>query len=351
MARSLDAGRNRWGRYAGSGLAGAPARPARRLLAPFPPGRTSAGRGCAGVVGRVGVAESPYPLVVRALIILTAVLAGGAVASAAEAPSVRTADSAVRIAAIGDYGVGGSMQRSLGASVRRAATQRGLDVLVTLGDNDYTRDPVAFRANWDASFGWLSRRPIAVAGVLGNHDVEIDEGRYVRGALRMPARYYTRRLGDVQLFLLDSTAVDPAQTRWLARALARSRARWRIAVLHHPPYSCGKYGADARVLASWQPLFERRNVRLVLSGHDHNYQRFTPRAGVTYVVHGGGGRGLYDIRPCPGEYPRRAVARAEHGFLYLVVRRTRLEGWAVAFDGTRRDRFVIRARGTATGGG
>ena len=280
-----------------------------------------------------------------ALLASTVVLASGVSAPGG------AADPVVRIVAIGDYGVGGPVQLSLGRAVRQVASERGLRVLVTLGDNDYTRDPVAFTTNWDASFAWLERRGIAVAGALGNHDVEVDEGRYVLGRLGMPGRYYTRRFGDVQLFMLDSNNVDAAQTQWLARALSRSRARWRIAAFHHPPYTCGAYSADPRIIASWQPLFERAHVQLVLSGHDHNYQRFEARSGVTYVVHGGGGRGLYELRPCPPEYPRRAAAFVEHGFLYLVARPTRIDASAISLDGTLRDRFVIRAGGRAVGGG
>ena len=66
----------------------------------------------------------------------------------------------VRIVAVGDFGVGGEAQRRIGESVERFVERRGADVLVTLGDNDYTLG-VDFAANWRASFGWL-----ADAGVL-----------------------------------------------------------------------------------------------------------------------------------------------------------------------------------------
>ena len=90
------------------------------------------------------------------------------------------------------------------------------------------------------------------------------------------------------------------------------------------------------------PLLERYRVRLVLSGHDHNYQRFAPRRGVRYVVHGGGGRGLYGLKSCPSGYPRRMAAREEHGFLYLVIRGKQLTGWAVTPQGRRTDRFAFQ---------
>lgn len=251
----------------------------------------------------------------------------------------------VRIVAFGDFGVGGDSQREFGTAVRRFVSRNGAHVLVTLGDNDYTEDPAEFRANWAGSFGWARRAGVRVAGVLGNHDVRVDDGRYQFAALRMPGRYYRRVVGDVELFLLDSNRIDSGQTAWLARSLARSRARWKLAAFHHPAFSCGSYRSHSEIVREWVPLFERHGVRLVLSGHDHNYQRFAPRRGVRYVVHGGGGRRLYPIEGCPAGYPRRLRARAEHGFLYVVAARTRLDGWSVGLDGRRTDRFTIRRSG------
>jgi 3',5'-cyclic AMP phosphodiesterase CpdA len=249
---------------------------------------------------------------------------------------------ALRLIAIGDYGVGGEAQRRFGAAVQRFEARSSADVLVTLGDNDYTQNSREFHENWEASFGWTREEGVDVLGVLGNHDVRLGGGRYQFDELRMPRRYYRFATGPVELYLLDSNDPDGAQTAWLRRTLARSRARWRIAALHHPPYTCGNYRSHPEAVARWVPLFERYKVRLVLSGHDHNYQRFAPRRGVRYVVHGGGNRAkLYPIQRCPAGYPRRLRARAEHGFLYLVVRSSRLDGWAVTAAGRRTDHFAF----------
>jgi hypothetical protein len=249
----------------------------------------------------------------------------------------------VRLIAIGDFGVGGETQLRFGAAVRTFERRNDANFLVTVGDNDYTENPTAFNANWHASFGWTGRAGVNVAGVLGNHDVRVEGGRYQFNALRMPGRYFRRALGPVELYLLDSNAVDVGQTAWLRRTLARSRARWRIAVMHHPPFTCGRYDAHTEVIDRWVPLFERYRVDLVLAGHDHNYQRFAPRRGVRYVVHGGGSpTQLYSLKPCPTRYPRRLAARAEHGFLYLVVRPNRLDGYAVTPSGRRTDHFAFR---------
>jgi 3',5'-cyclic AMP phosphodiesterase CpdA len=253
--------------------------------------------------------------------------------------------AALRIIAFGDFGVGGESQQAFGAAIRRFEAGNPANLLLTLGDNDYTENPAAFRANWEASFGWARRSGMSVAGVLGNHDVRVDGGRYEYEALGMPGRYYRKAVGPVELFLLDSNAVDARQTLWLRRALARSRARWKIAVFHHPAFTCGHYAPHPGVRALWVRLFERYRVRLVLSGHDHNYQRFGPRRGVRYVIHGGGGAGLYELTRCPFRSPRRLRGRVEHGFLYLVVRSGRLDGFAVTPSGVRTDHFTFFADG------
>jgi hypothetical protein len=252
-------------------------------------------------------------------------------------------DPIITIIALGDFGVGGDYQRTFGESVRKFEARHPADLLLALGDNDYTENPAAFRTNWERSFGWWTRRSsVRVAGVLGNHDVRVESGRYQFRTLSMPGRYYRRLAGPVELFLLDSNRIDAQQTAWLARSLRASRARWKIAVFHHPAFTCGHYRAHPGVLASWVPLFERHRVTLVLSGHDHNYQRFAPRRGVRYVVHGGGNSNLYPIEGCPTGYPRRLRAQSEHGFVYLMIRAGRLDGWAVWPDGRRRDHFVLR---------
>ena len=172
---------------------------------------------------------------------------------------------------------------------RRFEARNPADYLVALGDNDYTENPGGVSRQLGDELRLVAPWPESgVAGVLGNHDVRVQDGRYEFDELKMPARYYRRAIGPVELYLLDSNDVDDAQTAWLQRTLARSRARWKIAVFHHPAFTCGNYHSHDPVVERWVPLFERYRVRLVLSGHDHNYQRFAPRRGVRYVVHGGG---------------------------------------------------------------
>lgn len=251
------------------------------------------------------------------------------------------AQTSVMFLAVGDYGVGGSAELTIGRAMKQYGLRNGASMLVLLGDNDYTLSPYRFRTNWNANFGWARPAGLRVNGVLGNHDYATGSGRYELSTLGMPGAYYMRKLGDAQIFFLNSNLVNDRQTAWLEQQLSASTAIWKIAVFHHPPYTCGGHSGDSRVVARWVPLFEQYGVQLVLSGHDHNYQRFAARNGVTYVVHGGGGAGSYSLRRCPSSYPRRIRSRVEHGFLSISVAPDRLDGAAVNTRGQVTDRFSL----------
>ena len=251
------------------------------------------------------------------------------------------AAAATRILAVGDFGVGGRTERATGAAIEAWEADHPASLLLTLGDNDYTESPPAFRRNWHDAFGWLEGADVRPRGTLGNHDVRVDGGRYEFDALGMPSSHYERSRRDFDLFVLNSNSTRDRQTRWLKRHLAASTATWKIVSLHHPAYTCGGYMSNPGVVSRWVPLFERYGVALVLSGHDHNYQRFAPKRGVTYVVHGGGGQELYALRSCPEGYPTRDFARRAHGFLDIVVTPEAIRLKAVKLSGRVIDRKVI----------
>ncbi|MDJ1135882.1 purple acid phosphatase family protein [Streptomyces iconiensis] len=76
-----------------------------------------------------------------------------------------------------------------------------------------------------------------------------------------------------------------AQRRWLERELRRSRADaavdWIVVCMHQPVISSARRsnGSDLGVRAAWGPLFDAYGVDLVLSGHDHHYERSHPVRG------------------------------------------------------------------------
>jgi hypothetical protein len=95
--------------------------------------------------------------------------------------------------------------------------------------------------------------------------------------------YYTDYQG-VRFIVLDGTAaIDlgtmEAQTQWLDRTLASSKADWNVVLFHQPVFTCARPNDTAEIKAAWKPVFEKRKVDLVLQGHDHCYSRLTAEAG------------------------------------------------------------------------
>jgi len=62
-------------------------------------------------------------------------------------------------------------------------------------------------------------------------------------------------------------------------------------IFHHPLYSSGdRHGSDLRLREVLEPLFLKYNVSVVLTGHDHFYERVKPQKGIAYFVVGSGGQ-------------------------------------------------------------
>ena len=130
----------------------------------------------------------------------------------------------------------------------------------------------------------------------------------------MPSSYYTFSAGPVQFFALDtqSVALSDKQLRWLDRELSRSQARWKVVYGHHPIFSGGNYRDRPDLIAKLLPLLRNR-ADAYIAGHDHNLQALRPEDGVHFYVAGGGGAGLYDLRP----YERSLFSSRTNGFAVI----------------------------------
>jgi len=88
---------------------------------------------------------------------------------------------------------------------------------------------------------------------------------------------------------------EESQVEWLVRELRDAAAKPLIVALHHPPYSIdAMHGGSARMGEALDRAFDAsgRTPDLVLSGHVHNYQRFTRKRGgkeIPYIVIGNSG--------------------------------------------------------------
>jgi alkaline phosphatase len=48
-----------------------------------------------------------------------------------------------------------------------------------------------------------------------------------------------------------------------------------LAYWHHPVFSSGKYGNNRQMAEIWR-LLQTAGAEVVLTGHDHDYERFAP---------------------------------------------------------------------------
>jgi len=91
--------------------------------------------------------------------------------------------------------------------------------------------------------------------------------------------YYSFELGTWHIISLDSNlapARHAAQLDWLRADLARHPAHCTLAYWHHPLYSSGGHGSVPAMRDAWKLLYDA-GAELVLSGHDHDYERFAPQ--------------------------------------------------------------------------
>jgi predicted MPP superfamily phosphohydrolase len=195
----------------------------------------------------------------------------------------------LRIAVAGDVGYANDRVRRTAAAIAVAGRTDPYDVLLLLGDNVYPAgDPSRLPDTVYQPFAPVLDTGAELLAILGNHDVKSGKADEQVAALGMTGRWWARQLGDVTIVGLDSTKVDdPDQRAWLEQTLAAATTSWKIVALHHPPYSAGYQGSSTDARDAFSPLFERYGVQLVLSGHEHDYQRSHPINGVTYVVSGG----------------------------------------------------------------
>lgn len=246
---------------------------------------------------------------------------------------------------VGDFGTGTENQADVAEAMRDAAADEDANWLITTGDNFYKNDVDEI---WTEPFGWVEETGIEVVASLGNHDVETSRRReLVTEKLGIVSDWYRTEIGNAVVLVLSGNRVgDPEQLDWLVDNLEDSEDEMVLAVFHQPALSCSEHGSTPAVVDRWVPLFEDHDVDLVLNGHDHNYQHHE-RSGVTYVVTGGGGAGLYPIEACPeGTDPPITANATSHHFLVLTVREDTLDIEARSAAGEVLDRFTVAAAGS-----
>ena len=139
--------------------------------------------------------------------------------------------------------------------------------------------------------------------------------------------YYSFELGDWHVVALNSNiAVGAAspQGAWLQGDLLANRSRCTIAYWHHPLFSSGPNGNTRSMRELWRALYDA-GTDVVVSGHDHLYERFAPQdpdgipnptRGIREFVVGTGGAALY---PHVSVQPNSEVQISSFGVLKLTL--------------------------------
>lgn len=199
------------------------------------------------------------------------------------------------------------------AAAKTAALLNAQDaVVLTFGDNAYENGtPSEFAECYHPTWGVARDR---TRPSPGNHDYAIAgaEGYFSYfGAAAGPDRrgYYSFDHGGWHFISLNSNidvSTTSAQYQWLVVDLANSNALCTIAYWHFPYFNSGATYGPALQMKPFVDALYRAGAELILSGHDHLYERFAaqtpegvadPARGVRQFVAGTGGHELNQFGP------------------------------------------------------
>ena len=224
-----------------------------------------------------------------------------------------------------------SCERSA-ASEATARLLDGIDGTVfALGDNAYQSGTAEeFRDCYGPTWG---RHKGRTRPVPGNHEYGSSGAApyfdyFGVNAGPRGVGYYSFELGNWHTVALNSNipvTMDSPQGAWLRADLAANRTRCTIAYWHHPRFSSSKHGDQPQMRDFWQLLYDA-GADIVLSAHDHTYERFAPQDpdgfpdathGIRQFVAGTGGAAPYGFT---GIRPTSEVRISTLGVLKLTLR-------------------------------
>lgn len=240
--------------------------------------------------------------------------AGDDTGQATSPPPVDLAGAPAIFVGAGDIAACGSDEDELGDE-RVAALLDGIaGTVFTLGDNAYPDGTAGqFESCYEPSWG---RHRARTRPAPGNHDYNTSDATpyyeyFGPNAGDAGKGYYSFDIGAWHAISLNSNCSEidggcgpgsPQQT-WLEADLKAHPNACTIAYWHHPVLTIGPHDNDEETLPLWQTLYDH-GTDIVLSGHEHNYQRYAPLdrdaaavdadEGIRFFVVGTGGVGLTD---------------------------------------------------------
>ncbi|MFL5759968.1 MAG: metallophosphoesterase [Thermomicrobiales bacterium] len=257
------------------------------------------------------------------------------------------ADPPIVLAAVGDGPDGGSAADAVGDLIASWDPQ----LLLYLGDVYEHGLPDEF-ANWyEDAFGSLRKITLPAPG---NHELQEGEAEGYFGYWGNPPPYYSSDAGNWHLIELNSSTstreVSPGseQYEWLVGELAAHADACTIVFFHHPVFSIGPQGDTERMSEVWQMLADA-GVEIVLTGHDHDYQRWQPLdasgnpddTGTTQFVVGTGGHGIQAFDSDDARVVTGVDDTGAYGALRLQLYPDQAKFAFITINGKIRDRGTI----------
>jgi 3',5'-cyclic AMP phosphodiesterase CpdA len=248
---------------------------------------------------------------------------------------------AVRFVALGDSGTGGAAELAIAQRI----SAENFDLMLFLGDIAYEQGSAQqLQSNFFAVFKDFLRYVPAYT-TIGNHERVTRLGRpyFEAFVLPEPERYYSFDWGDIHFVAIDTTQRDAKQLVWLDDDLSKNKLPWTIVFGHHPMYTNSLRGAQLWIRRSFANILTRHKVDLVLTGHEHQYERFRI-ADVNYVISGGGGGQLTHFWGRSRALKQAAV----HHFLSFEVTASHLTMKAIDISGHEIETLKLTKQGDTT---
>jgi len=227
-------------------------------------------------------------------------------------------EGSLRFAVVGDTGSGTQKQRDVGEMMVKYHAAFPFEFVLMMGDNLYgSESPRDFETKFSEPYKKLLDDKVKFYATLGNHDLPL-QVNYQNFNMN-GKEYYRFKKGSVAFYSLNSNYMDKKQVEWLESELSKDTSDWKVCFFHHPPYSSAKkHGSDNQLREVVEPIFVKYGVDVVLSGHDHVYERIKPQQGIYYFVSGAGGQlRAGDVKPSP--FVEKAYDSDMHFMLFEVV--------------------------------
>ena len=231
----------------------------------------------------------------------------------------------------------------------------------TAGDNAQAQATTdEFNNCYDPTWG---RHKPRTHPAIGNHEYNAASNAapyyeyFGAAAGELGKGWYAYDVGSWRVRVLNANCgivactVGSPQEQWLRSDLVANPRTCSIAIWHQPRWSSGSaHGSTASTQPFWQALYDY-GAEIVISGHDHDYERFAPMNasgaadptnGIREFVVGTGGAGLRTL--APNTLPTTEIRQAtSQGVLKLTLGQSAYEWEFIPIAGQA---FTDRGSGT-----